>query len=72
MEKRNGYRYTRRLLRSEGKWSVITNKMKIKWVREGWFDKVAVGFGLLVLSPFILAEFVVMGFQWLIKKIKRK
>ena len=59
------------------KWKWLTlnlkkRKMKVKWVKEGWFDKVAVGFGLLVLSPFILAEFVVMGFQWLIKKIKRK
>ena len=47
-------------------------KMKVKWEKEGWFDKIAVGFGLLVLSPFILAELVVMGFRWLIKKIKRK
>jgi hypothetical protein len=46
--------------------------MKIRWKKETWFDKVAVGFGLLVLSPFILAELVIMGFQWLIKKIKRK
>ena len=46
--------------------------LRVKWVKETWFDKVAVGFGLLVLSPFILAEFVVMGFQWLIKKIKKK
>ena len=44
----------------------------VKWVKEGWFDKVAVGFGLLVLFPFILAELVVMGFRWLIEKIKRK
>jgi hypothetical protein len=49
-----------------------TRKMKVKWVKTGWFDKVAVGFGLLVLSPFILAELVIMGFQWLIEKIKRK
>ena len=46
--------------------------MKVKWVKEGWLDKVAVGFGLLVLSPFILAELIVIGFQWLIKKIKEK
>jgi hypothetical protein len=46
--------------------------LRVKWVKEGWFDKVAVGFGILVLSPFILAELVVMGFQWLIKKEKRK
>ncbi len=46
--------------------------MKVKWEKETWFDKVAVGFGLLVLSPFILAELVIMGFQWLIKKIKKK
>ena len=47
-------------------------KMKVKWVKEGWFDKVAVGFGLLILSPLILAELVIMGFEWLIKKIRRK
>ena len=47
-------------------------KIKVKWVKETWFDKVAVGFGLLVLFPFILAELVIMGFQWLIEKIKRK
>jgi len=46
--------------------------MKVKWVKEGWFDKVVVGFGLIVLSPFILAELVIAGFEWLIKKIKRK
>ena len=46
--------------------------LRVKWIKEGWLDKVAVGFGLLVLSPFILAELVIMGFQWLIKKIKRK
>tara|TARA_B100000809_G_scaffold112545_1_gene111088 strand:+ start:471 stop:626 length:156 start_codon:yes stop_codon:yes gene_type:complete len=47
-------------------------KIKVKWEKEGWFDKVAVGFGLLILSPFILAELVIMGFEWLIKKIRRK
>ena len=46
--------------------------MKVKWEKEGWFDKVAMGFGLLVLSPFIIAKLVVIGFQWLIKKIKKK
>jgi hypothetical protein len=46
--------------------------LRVRWVKETWFDKVAVGFGLLVLSPFILAELVIMGFQWLIEKIKRK
>jgi hypothetical protein len=46
--------------------------MKVKWVKETWFDKVAVGFGLLILSPLILAELVIMGFEWLIKKIRRK
>jgi len=44
----------------------------VKWVKVGWFDKIAVGFGLLVLFPFILAELVVMGFRWLVEKIKRK
>ena len=46
--------------------------MKIKWVKVGFFDKLMIGLGWLVLSPFILAEVLVMGYKWLIKKIKRK
>ena len=28
--------------------------------------------GWIAISPFILAEILVMGYEWLIKKIKRK
>jgi len=46
--------------------------LRVKWIKIEWFDKILIGFGWLVLSPFILAELFVMGFQWLTKKIKRK
>ena len=46
--------------------------MKIKWIKIGFFDKLMIGLGWIVLSPFVLAEFLVMGYEWLIKKIKRK
>jgi hypothetical protein len=46
--------------------------MKIKWIKIGFFDKLMIGLGWIVLSPFILAEILVMGYEWLIKKIKRK
>ena len=46
--------------------------MKVKWVKIGFFDKLMIGLGWLVVAPFILGEILVMGYEWLIKKIKRK
>jgi|1_EtaG_2_1085319.scaffolds.fasta_scaffold197967_2 hypothetical protein len=46
--------------------------MKIKWIKIGFFDKLMIGLGWIVLSPLILAEILVMGYEWLIEKIKRK
>ena len=50
----------------------MNSEFRVKWIKVEWFDKVLIGFGWLVLSPFIIAELVVMGFQWLTGKIKRK
>jgi len=46
--------------------------MKVKWVKIGFFDKLMIGVGWLAVSPLILAEILVMGYEWLIKKTKRK
>ena len=46
--------------------------MKVKWVKIGFFDKLMIVVGWLAVSPLILAEILVMGYEWLIKKIRRK
>jgi len=50
----------------------VRSKMKIKWIKIGFFDKLIIGFGWLIISPFILSEILIMSYEWLIKKIKRK
>ena len=50
--------------------------MKIKW-KKAWeptklIDKCAVGFGWLVISPFVLSEVIIQGFKWVVKKIKKR
>jgi len=35
-------------------------------------ERVFVIVGWVALSPFILRDFIVFGFKWLVKKIKRK
>jgi len=44
-----------------------TNKMKYP-IGERIFAAV----GWIAISPFILSEYIIRGFKWLIKKIKRK
>jgi hypothetical protein len=45
---------------------------RVRWVRMGLFDKIAIALGWIALSPFILSELLIMGFKWVIEKIKRK
>ena len=35
-------------------------------------EKIFVAIGWVAISPFIVKEFVVRGFKWMVKKIKRK
>ena len=35
-------------------------------------ERVLVVIGWIALSPFILRDFIVFGFKWLVKKIKKK
>ena len=35
-------------------------------------ERILVGIGWIALSPFILRDFLIFGFKWLIKKIKKK
>jgi len=35
-------------------------------------EKIFVVVGWIAISPFILRDFIVFGFKWLVKKIKRK
>ena len=35
-------------------------------------EKIFVAIGWVAISPFIVQEFVVRGFKWMVKKIKRK
>ena len=44
-----------------------TRKMK-----EPIVDKIIIFIGWIAISPFILRDFIVFGFKWLVKKIKRK
>ena len=50
--------------------------LKVKW-KKPWepislVEKCAVGFGWLIVSPFILSEVIVQGFKWVSKKIKKR
>ena len=35
-------------------------------------ERVIVAIGWIAISPFILRDFIIFGFKWLVKKIKRK
>jgi len=35
-------------------------------------EKIFLTVGWIAVSPFVLAELIMRGFEWLIKKIKRK
>ena len=35
-------------------------------------ERILVGIGWIAISPFILRDFIVLGFKWLIKKIRKK
>ena len=35
-------------------------------------EKIFIVIGWIALSPFVLRDFIIFGFKWLIKKIKRK
>jgi hypothetical protein len=50
----------------------IKVKWKKTWEPTSLIDKCAIGFGWLVISPFVLSEIIIQGFIWLAKKIKRK
>ncbi len=50
--------------------------IKVKW-KKAWeptslIDKCAIGFGWLVISPFVLSEVIIQGFEWVVKKIKKR
>ena len=50
--------------------------LKVKW-KKPWepislVEKCAVGFGWLIVSPFVLSEVIVQGFKWVSKKIKKR
>jgi hypothetical protein len=44
-----------------------TNKMKYPIG-----EKIFLAVGWIAISPFIISEYIIRGFKWLIKKIKRK
>ena len=50
----------------------IKVKWKKTWEPTSLIDKCAIGFGWLIISPFVLSEVIIQGFIWLAKKIKRK
>ena len=35
-------------------------------------ERVIVAIGWIAVSPFILRDFIIFGFKWLVKKIKKK
>ena len=37
-----------------------------------WGEKILLGLGWIALSPFIIKEYVILSFKWVVKKIKRK
>ena len=54
----------------EGKARESTKKEKQNTKWNG--DKIFYVIGLIALSPFIVRDGIVLGFKWLVKKIKRK
>tara|TARA_Y100001963_G_C6578774_1_gene352399 strand:+ start:207 stop:401 length:195 start_codon:yes stop_codon:yes gene_type:complete len=37
-----------------------------------WGEKIFLALGWIALSPFVIKEYVILGFKWVVKKIKRK
>ena len=53
-------------LRAEEEKYIKKKKMK------NWGEQLFLGLGWVALSPFILKEYIILGFKWAVKKIKKK
>jgi len=47
-------------------------ELKVKWVKAGIGDKVFMAIGWVVMTPFILQEIIIRGYQWAKRKVKGK
>ena len=47
-------------------------ELKVKWVKAGIGDKVFMAIGWVVMTPFILQEIIIRGYQWVKRKVKGK
>jgi hypothetical protein len=45
---------------------------KVRWVKAGVGDKVFLAIGWVVMTPFILQEIIIRGYQWAKRKVKGK